>query len=204
MVHMGRGFSTAGVNTRMSPDDEISRLEERIEVLLAQRGDMEAFGRLVTRYERRLVYYILRFVDDGDHVLDVLQEVWLSAFRLLPRLDAPEAFRVWVYKITHGKIVEFLRRERRIATSVEEAASSAAEVAASDEPLLDNVELVHQALAYLSVEHRGVLVLHFLEGMPLEEIAQSLSCPLGTVKSRMYHAKRSLREIIERQSHDRP
>jgi len=187
----------------MRADDEISRLEERLEVLLAQRGDMEAFGRLVTRYERRLVYYILRFVDDGDQALDVLQEVWLSAFRLLPRLDAPEAFRVWVYRITHGKIVEFLRRERRIATSVEEAASSAAEVAASDLPVLDNVELVHQALAYLSVEHRGVLVLHFLEGMPLEEIAQSLSCPVGTVKSRMHHAKRSLRGVIERLNHDR-
>ena len=78
MVHMGRGFSTAGVNTRMSPDDEISRLEERIEVLLAQRGDMEAFGRLVTRYERRLVYYILRFVDDGDHVLTFLGSVALG------------------------------------------------------------------------------------------------------------------------------
>jgi RNA polymerase sigma-70 factor (ECF subfamily) len=204
MVHVGRVSSTGGVNTRMTPDDEISRLEERIEVLLAQRGDMEAFGRLVTRYERRLVYYILRFVDDGDQALDVLQEVWLSAFRLLPRLDAPEAFRVWVYKITQGKIVEFLRRERRIATLVEEAANSAPEFAASDEPVLDNVELVHQALAFLSVEQRGVLVLHFLEGMQFEEIAQSLSCPLGTVKSRMYHAKRSLRDIIERLSHDRP
>jgi RNA polymerase sigma-70 factor (ECF subfamily) len=202
MVHVGRVSSTGGVNTRMTPDDEISRLEERIEVLLAQRGDMEAFGRLVTRYERRLVYYILRFVDDGDQALDVLQEVWLSAFRLLPRLEAPEAFRVWIYKITHGKVVEFLRLKRRMATSAEGAASSAPDVAASSEPALENVELVHHALAHLSVEHRGVLVLHFLEGMRLEEIAQSLSCPLGTVKSRMHHAKRLLREVIERLSHD--
>jgi RNA polymerase sigma-70 factor (ECF subfamily) len=186
----------------MRPGDEISRLEERILVLLAQRGDMEAFGRLVTLYERRLLYYILRFLEDADQALDVLQEVWLSAFRLLPRLEAPEAFRVWIYKITHGKVVEFLRLKRRMATSAEGAASSAPDVAASSEPALENVELVHHALAHLSVEHRGVLVLHFLEGMRLEEIAQSLSCPLGTVKSRMHHAKRLLREVIERLSHD--
>src|SRR3954453_21842941 len=155
--------------------DEVSRLEERIQVLLAQQGDTEAFRRLVTLYERRLLYYILRFVDDADQALDVLQEVWLSAFRLLRKLETPEAFRVWLYKITHGKTVEFLRRERRLAASVEQAANHAMGVAACEEPVLEDVELVHQALAYLSVEHRGVLVLHFLEGMPLEEIAQSLS-----------------------------
>jgi RNA polymerase sigma-70 factor (ECF subfamily) len=202
MLQKGRVSRTAEVNRRMRPGDEISRLEERILVLLAQRGDMEAFGRLVTLYERRLLYYILRFLEDADQALDVLQEVWLSAFRLLPRLEAPEAFRVWIYKITHGKVVEFLRLKRRMATSAEGAASSAPDVAASSEPALENVELVHHALAHLSVEHRGVLVLHFLEGMRLEEIAQSLSCPLGTVKSRMHHAKRLLREVIERLSHD--
>ena len=102
----------------MRPADEISRLEERIEVLLAQQGDMEAFRRLVTLYERRLLYYILRFVEDADRALDVLQEVWLSAFRLLPRLDAPEAFRVWLYKITHGKIVEFLRARASLSLAL--------------------------------------------------------------------------------------
>jgi RNA polymerase sigma-70 factor, ECF subfamily len=188
----------------MRQADEMSRLEERIQVLLAQQGDMEAFRRLVILYERRLLYYILRFVDDADQALDELQEVWLSAFRLLRKLETPEAFRVWLYRITHGKTVEFLRRERRLAASVEEAANHAMDVAACEEPVLEDVELVHRALAYISVEHRGVLVLHFLEGMRLEEIAQSLSCPLGTVKSRMYHAKRSLRDVIERLTHDRP
>ena len=193
----------AGVNRRMRPADEISRLEERIEVLLAQQGDMEAFRRLVTLYERRLLYYILRFVEDADQALDVLQEVWLSAFRLLPRLDAPEAFRVWLYKITHGKTVEFLRRDAALRHRSRELQVTQRMLPRARSPCGD-VELVHQALAYLSVEHRGVLVLHFLEGMRLEEIAQSLSCPLGTVKSRMYHAKRSLRDVIERLTHDRP
>ncbi len=129
----------------MRSGDKSSLLEERIDVLHAQRGDMEAFHRLVDRYERRLLYYILRFVDDPELGLDVLQEVWLSAFRLLPRLEAPEAFRVWLYKIAHGKVVQLLRRQRRLAAWVEDAANSSPGLAASDEAVFDNVELVHQS-----------------------------------------------------------
>jgi len=182
----------------MKPGDEISQLEERLEVLRAQQGDPDAFTRLVGHYERRVLYFILRFTDDADHALDVLQEVWLSVFRLLPGLAAPEAFRVWLYKIAHGKVVEFLRRERRMAVSVDGAGSPSPEVTDCDVPALENAELVHRALGHLSIEHREVLVLHFLEGMSLEEIADAISCPLGTVKSRMYYAKRSLRNVVER------
>lgn len=188
----------------MKPDDEISQLEERLEVLRAQQGDANAFGRLVGRYERRVLYFVLKFTDDVDQALDVLQETWLSIFRLLPRLEAPEAFRVWMYKIAHGKVVEFLRRERRIATSVDTAEVPSPEAMDCDVPALDNAELVHRALGQLSIEHREVLVLHFLEGMSLEEIAQAISCPLGTVKSRMYYAKRSLRNVVGRLIDDGP
>ena len=171
---------------------------------MRQQGDADAFGRLVGHYERRVLYFILRFTDDADQALDMLQEVWLSVFRLLPGLKAPEAFRVWMYKIAHGKVVEFLRRERRMAVAVDAAGMPSPEATDCDVPALDNVELVHRALGRLSIEHREVLVLHFLEGMSLDEIAQTISCPLGTVKSRMYYAKRSLRNSVERLIDDRP
>ena len=145
-----------------------------------------------------MLYFILRFTDDAGHALDVLQEVWLSVFRLLPGLAAPEAFRVWLYKIAHGKVVEFLRQERRVPLPVDAGGSPSPEMTDCDVPALENAELVHRALGRLSIGHREVLVLHFLEGMSLEEIAQAISCPLGTVKSRIYYAKRSLREIVER------
>ena len=182
----------------MKPGDEIEQLEECLEVLRARQGDADAFGRLVGRYERRVLYFILRFTDDADQALDVLQDVWLSVFRLLPRLKAPEAFRVWMYKIAHGKVMDFLRRERRMTPSVDTAELPSREAADCDVPALENAELVHRALECLSTDHREVLTLHFLEGMALEEIAQAISSPVGTVKSRMYYAKRSLRNTIER------
>jgi len=185
----------------MKPGDQIGHLEERLEVLRARQGDGEAFRRLVGIYERRVLYYVLRFVDDADEALDVVQEVWLSAFRLLPKLEAPEAFRVWLYRIAHGKTVDFLRRKRRLPESIDAAGAPPEEAATDEAPSLDSAELVHRALAHLSVEHREVLTLHFLEGMSLEEIAQAVSCPPGTVKSRMYHAKRSLRSAVERLIH---
>jgi RNA polymerase sigma-70 factor (ECF subfamily) len=201
MVQKSRIPCPARVISRMKSGDAISHLAERLEVLRAQQGDAEAFRRLVECYERRMLYYILRLVDDGDQTLDILQEVWLSVFRLLPKLEAPEAFRVWIYRIAHGKVMDFLRRQRRIPAFVDGTGDPSPELTDYDEPALENAELVHRALGQLSVEHREVLTLHFLEGMRLEEIAQTLSCPLGTVKSRMYHAKRSLRNVVERLNH---
>ena len=188
----------------MKPDDDIAHLQERLAVLMARQGVGAAFRRLVDAYERRVLYFILRFVDDPDQALDILQEVWLSVFRLLPRLEAIEAFRVWLYKIVHGKIAAFIRARRRVPAPIESCEDPPSESGAADESAFENAELVHRALADLSFDHREVLTLHFLEGMRLEEIAQALSCPLGTVKSRMYHAKRSLRDIVERLSHGKP
>lgn len=187
------------METTIKPADEIAYLQERLDVLLARQGDEAAFRRLVDAYERRVLYFILRFVDDADQALDILQEVWLSVFRLLPRLEAVEAFRVWLYKIVHGKIAGFRRSRRRVPAPIESCDNLPPEAgAASDEATFEDADLVHRGLADLSIEHREVLTLHFLEGMRLEEIAQALSCPLGTVKSRIHHAKRSLRAIIER------
>ena len=163
----------------MKPGDEISHLEERLEVLLAQQGDADAFRRLVGRYERRLLYFILRFTDDAGHALDVLQEVWLSVFRLLPGLAAPEAFRVWLYKIAHGKVVEFLRREHRMPLSVDAGGSPRRSDGLRRARAGKRRARASGLRAYLSIEHREVLVLHFLEGMSLEEIAQAHFVPVG-------------------------
>jgi len=180
----------------------LDRLQEKLWVLQAQSGDPEAFHALVSRYERRLFYYIMRFDQNPEHAADLLQEVWLTVFRGLKNLRAPEAFRVWVYQITHDKIVTAIRREVRQEEAHEAIIDEGREDFDAPDSLFSRAELLHHALGSVSADHREVLTLRFLEDLSLEEIAEALRCPLGTVKSRLHHAKQSLRKILEAKIND--
>jgi RNA polymerase sigma-70 factor, ECF subfamily len=187
----------------MKPPEQLSQAEERACVLRARAGDADAFQRLVDAYDRRLLYFVRRFLPDADRALDVLQDVWLTLFRRLPALRAPEAFRTWLYQIAHDRVVDVLRRDRREEQA--HATLQAVWVPAEEnetETVLEQAEFVHHALQSLSEEHREVLLLRFLEEMSLEEIATALRCRLGTVKSRLHYARQALRREVERLVHD--
>jgi RNA polymerase sigma-70 factor (ECF subfamily) len=171
-------------------------------VLRAQRGDTAAFHQLIARYDRRLLYFVLRLLPDADLALDILQEVWLTLFRRLDSLRAPEAFRVWLYQIAHDRAIDVLRKQRRQEQLHEVLREDFHEPIAGPEESLEQAELVHHALRQLSPEHREVLLLRFLESMSLEEIAQTLRCSLGTVKSRLHYARQALRCEVEKIVHD--
>src|SRR5437660_11593367 len=107
-----------------SPEQKLARLEEALWVTEAQAGDADAFLRLLNRHEKPLLYYLRRLVTNADDALDLHQEVWLDAFRGLKSLQAPEAFRAWLYRIAHHKAARFVRdgiREERTVESLVEA-----------------------------------------------------------------------------------
>jgi RNA polymerase sigma-70 factor (ECF subfamily) len=187
----------------MGPADTTSTGQEVHWVRAAQNGDTGAFHRLVDAYDRRLLYFVLRLLPDADRALDLLQDVWLIVLRQLPALRAPEAFRCWLYQIAHDRVVSQVRRDRREQRAVEELRHRhPGESDDGPEPALDRADLVHQALQRLSPEHREVLLLRFLEGMALDEIAEALRCSLGTVKSRLHYARQALRQHVEKLSHE--
>ena len=182
----------------MSRDPQGTEMRERMLVVEAQARDPAAFRELVTRYQRRLAYYIRRMLGEEADAFDVMQDVWLRVFKRLGSLEAPEAFRVWLYRIAHDVTVDHLRKRSRQPKPLDDEAA-VEEVDAWDEfEALRNAERVHEALEQLSPPHREVLTLRFLEGLNLQEIADVVGCGLGTVKSRLHYAKRSLRRQIER------
>src|SRR5262245_40434150 len=181
----------------MMAADQPSPAEERTWVVRARDGDQAAFARLVEVYDRRLLYFILRFLPDADRALDVAQDVWLTLFRRLPDLRAPEAFRVWLYQIAHDRVVSLVRRCRREERLCVEWGDRRQGDGEDEEPALDRAEFVHHALGLLSEDHREVLVLRFLEGMRVEEIAEALRLSPGTVKSRLHYARLALRQHVE-------
>jgi RNA polymerase sigma-70 factor (ECF subfamily) len=180
--------------------NESDAIREKLLVVGAQDRDKRAFTELVTRYERRILYYLHRLLGRDADLADVLQEIWIRVFLRITTLHAPEAFRVWLYKIAHDVVVDQLRKNkrRRIADLEDSHVAEAAIASDSNEfELLEDAELVHLTLERLSLPHREVLTLRFLEGLDLSEIAQVLGCRVGTVKSRLHYAKSAMRELLE-------
>ena len=181
-----------------SPEQKLARLEEALWVTEAQAGDADAFVRLVTRHEKPLLYYLRRLIPNADDALDLHQEVWLDAFRGLKSLQVPEAFRVWLYRIAHHKAARFVRDGIREERAVESLVQSRSEDSENDPEIALDAEALHQALQILPAHHREILMLHYSRDLSTQDLAVILDCPPGTVKSRLYHARLQLRNIVER------
>lgn len=178
--------------------DQLQQIQERLTILLAQQGNRESLSKLVDFYDPRLLYFVRRILGETDGALDVLQSVWLIVHRKLGKLKSPDAFRVWLYRIAHDQAVSELRKKSKRPLSIEDLETmQPATDARSDDSEFENAELVHLALQGLSVDHRRVLTLRFLEDMTIEEIAEVIGCSPGTVKSRLHYAKSALRRRIE-------
>jgi RNA polymerase sigma-70 factor (ECF subfamily) len=186
-------------NARHMPaTDGVEQIQERLMVLYAQAGNRDAFSRLVDLYDRRLLYFTRRILGETEGALDVLQSVWLNVHRKLGKLKAPVAFRVWLYRIAHDQAITELRRKSKRPVPIDDVESvQAVDEASIDAAAFDNAELVHVALQDLSVDHRRVLTLRFLEDMSIEEIAEVVGLSSGTIKSRLHYAKYALRRRIE-------
>lgn len=186
-----------------SPEQELSDSSERyLDELLAlrcRRGDDEAWRLLVRRYERRLLYFIRRLVSNERDAYDVLQQTWMSAFDSLPRLKEPAALRTWLYRLARNRAASFLRGRGERIEFVDSAAIDQMSDDESPESSIDApAETVHQALGALSLPHREVLTLFFLEDASIADIATILDISPGTVKSRLHYAKSALKSELER------
>lgn len=170
-------------------------------MLGCQAGDQEAFTDLIGIMEKPLLYYATSLTGDQDAALDVLQEVWLTVVSGIRKLKDPGSLKAWIYTITHGIAVDRIRRDYsrdRIESCVRiEESDHPAEPSFANE----NGAAIHQALAQISVKHREVLVLHFLQDLSVEEIASVVGCSPGTVKSRMHYAKQAMKQILQGATH---
>jgi RNA polymerase sigma-70 factor (ECF subfamily) len=163
--------------------------------LRCQSGETGAFEDLIAVMERPLLYYATSLTGNPDSALDVLQEVWIRAFRGIRKLKDPGSLRSWLYSITHGIAVDRIRKNysREQAEKVQfEELEEAAEPSFAQE----DAAAIHRALSQIGLRHREVLVLHFLEDLSLAEIAAVVGCSEGTVKSRIHYAKRAMKEIL--------
>lgn len=176
--------------------DRKERIAERLLILRAQLGDLAAFTALVRAYHGRLLYFVRRLLGSPTEADDVVQEVWLVTYRQIGQLAHPDAFRAWLYRIARNKAVNLLRKRKSFQPLPDDLPTP--DDVDNDEAFLPtDPAAIHLALNALSPHHREVLVLRFLEQMPYEEMAETLGCHIGTIKSRLHHAKRALRRQME-------
>jgi RNA polymerase sigma-70 factor (ECF subfamily) len=186
----------------MSNQASDKKLVERV-----QKGDKGAFDLLVLKYQHKIVNLIMRYVRDPELALDIAQEAFIKAYRALPRFRGDSAFYTWMYRIAVNTAKNHLAAQRRRPMDVEldlqdpEQYDLHANLKETDTPegvTLSNElkETVERAIAALPEDLRTAIILRELEGMSYEEIAETMECPVGTVRSRIFRARDAIGKKI--------
>ena len=153
----------------------------------ACRGDVEAYNLLISRWEKRVFNYLLRIAGDREEALDLSQDVFLKAYQNLRKLDDPARFAPWLFRIAHNEAFSAFRKRR---TDRELGSTDLVAAEPSRTPAFP-IELsiaASTALSKLPEEQREAVILKIYQGFKFEEMAEILSCPVSTVKSRLYAA----------------
>ena len=174
----------------------------------AQRGDKQAFGLLVSKYQRKLARLLSRLIRDPFEVEDVAQEAFIKAYRALPSFRGESAFYTWLYRIGINTAKNYLVSQGRRAPTTTEFDSEEAETFEEGDQLRDiNTpermlqskqigETVNSAMEALPEELRTAIVLREIEGLSYEEIASIMECPIGTVRSRIFRAREAIADKL--------
>ena len=183
-------------------ENKYSLLTELELVALAQNGDSESFRLLYQTYQVKVRSTLYQLC--GSEMLDdLLQEVFLRAWKGLPKLKQAEYFSTWIYRICWNVATDYRRKlaqnKRQISPTSEIEFVITERTQEADLMQLHYQDVVKRGLEHLNLTHRVVIVLHDLEDIPQKKIAQILDIPIGTVKSRLYHARNTLKKFLQQQ-----
>jgi RNA polymerase sigma-70 factor (ECF subfamily) len=186
----------------MSNQSSDKKLVKRV-----QKGDKGAFDLLVLKYQHKIVNLVMRYVRDPELALDITQEAFIKAYRALPRFRGDSAFYTWMYRIAVNTAKNHLAAQRRRPMDVEldlqdpEQYDLHSKLKETDTPEgvtlgRELQETVERAIAALPEDLRTAIILRELEGMSYEEIAQTMECPVGTVRSRIFRARDAIAKKV--------
>ena len=184
------------------------QLDDEILIKAHLKGEPEAFEVLFKKHFANVSRLVYSIVKDETLTEDIVQDVFMLVHRYLPKFRAESSFRTWIYRITVNEAVRQGNRARRwvpfIDQNGEEVPPAPALIVVNNGPSPERVllegeqhQLVTEALAGLKPPHRAILSLYYLEELPIQEIARILGIPEGSVKSRLFYARESLKKVME-------
>lgn len=191
-----------------TPSDDESRRQDDDLVARTQAGDAAAFDELILKYSPRLYGLVYNMTSNHDDTHDMLQEVWSKAFRSINSFRGKSSFYTWVHSIAVNMTINFLKkRTRRTHQSLDDIDSGIhqdkdfVELAASSTPIreanLNELQKrLNDAMQDLSEDHRTVVTMFDIQGLPHGEIAKILGISEGTVRSRLFYAHRQLQNYL--------
>ena len=165
-----------------------------------QRGDVDAFGILIERYEAKLRRYGTKFLSSADDITDLVQDAFLRAYQNIQSFDASMRFSPWMYRIAHNEFVSALRKRSRSPVFAVDFDAFVSHPAYDDPAPREREQkemraLIDAGLSEISPKYREVLVLYYLEELPYREIADVLQVPVSTVGIRLKRGKGALADI---------
>jgi RNA polymerase sigma-70 factor, ECF subfamily len=164
-----------------------------------QQGSLEALGDLYDRYQRMVYRTALVITGDPDQASDLLQDVFLRLHRFAGHVDPGRPLEPWLYRMTVNLSYTWIKRNRRWYQPLEDLAEWLSGVWASPQDYVeahDDWDQVQQAVLRLPFAQRVVVVLYYLNDLPLQQIAEILDLPLGTIKSRLHYGRLALRSSL--------
>ena len=189
--------------------DEVDEKELVKELVLkAQQGDINAFEELVECYHGRIYGLTYNMTSNREDAEDLTQEVFVKAFEALPRFKGKSSFYTWLYRIAVNKTINYRKkRNRKRALSLDQFDQEIktdevySDFTAKGSPLrnisLSELQIkLNEALQNLSEKHRTVVVMHDMQGIPHEEIAKVVGASVGTVRSRLFYARRQMQSEL--------
>lgn len=187
---------------RMSEAQVDELLVERV-----QQGDKRAFDLLINKYQHRIISLVGRYVSDPAEAMDVAQEAFIKAYRAIDRFRGDSAFYTWLYRIAINTAKNWLvaRKRRPPSTDIDAADAEQYDIDSrlkeqgtpENELLREEIKsTVFQAIAGLPDDLRTAIMLRELEGMSYEDIAVTMDCPIGTVRSRIFRAREAIDEKL--------
>jgi len=184
-------------------------------VLLCQKGDVEAFGVLVERYQKKMLNLAYRMTGDYEESCDVVQEAFLATFRAIKKFRGEARFSTWLYGIVVNSTKNRLKQMNRMKTRFYHEGACSGNTLSGDgggcdcqampsqqDSLLEQLEKkelearVQECIGLLDDDHRGILVLRDIQGLSYDEIVIILKIPPGTVRSRLFRARNTLKDLL--------
>ncbi len=176
---------------------------DRLLVERVQRGDTRAFDLLVSKYQHKIISLISRYVSDHAEAMDVAQEAFIKAYRAIGRFRGESAFYTWMYRIAintaKNHLVAMSRRPPLTDIDAQDAEQFQVDTRLKDrgtpehELLTEEIErTIHAAIEDLPEDLRTAITLREMDGMSYEEIATTMECPIGTVRSRIFRAREAI------------
>ena len=184
--------------------DEDKKNEDTELVALAQKGSTNSFNKLVHKYHSRIYSLTYQMTSNREDAEDLTQEIFIKAFEALPRFKGRSSFYTWLYRIGINKTINYRKkRNRNRPLSIDALDQDItydevyAELDSKDSPLrhigLNELQVkLNEAMQRLSLKHRTVVVMHDIEGIPHDEIAKIVGVSVGTIRSRLFYARRQL------------